>query len=136
MSKTAKVIIVVIVCLLLAGGIGYGRYRYSRYKNAEALREKQQEQREKREQERKENLKNGVEPTKQIRIPSFEGMTLDEAHEKIESLGIAYYMESVEKVDSDLDEGIIVDATPTQGASFNEGETIHFIFYISNGGAE
>lgn len=133
MSKNKKIIIIVILCLVLAGGIGYGSYRYSRYKNAEAIRDKQQEQREKREQHRQENLKNGVVTTNQIKIPNFKGMTLDEAHKKIESLGITRYMESIEKVNSDLDEGVIVKFTPMQGASFSEGELIYFTFYISNG---
>ena len=133
MSKNKKIIIIVIVCLVLAGGIGYGSYRYSRYKNAEAIREKQQEDRERRKQERQENLKNGVTPTNQIKIPDFKGMTLDEAHKKIESLGITHYMESIEKVNSDLDEGVIVKFTPAHGTSFSEGELIYFTFYISNG---
>ena len=133
MNKNTKIIIIVVVCIVLAAGIGYGIYRFSRYKNAETIRNQQQEQREKREQERKENLKNGVEPTKQIRIPNFKGMTLEEAHKKIESLGIAKYMESVEKVNSELDEGVIVDFKPQQGASFAEGELIYFTFYVSNG---
>ena len=132
-NNSKKIIIIVVVCIVLAAGIGYGIYRYSRYKNAETIRNQQQEQREKREQQRQENLKNGVEPTNQIRIPNFKGMTLEEAHKKIESLGITKYMESVEKVNSELDEGVIVDFKPQQGASFAEGELIYFTFYVSNG---
>ena len=132
-NNSKKIIIIVVVCIVLAAGIGYGIYRYSRYKNAETIRNQQQEQREKREQQRQENLKNGVEPNNQIRIPNFKGMTLEEAHKKIESLGITKYMESVEKVNSELDEGVIVDFKPQQGASFAEGELIYFTFYVSNG---
>ena len=133
MSKSKKIIVIFIVCLILAGGIGYGSYRYSRHKNAEAIRKQQQEDRKRREQERQENLKNGVTSTNQIKIPNFKGMTLEEAHKKIESLGITHYMESVVKTNSDLDEGIIVEFTPAHGASFSEGELIYFTFYISNG---
>lgn len=128
-----KIIIIVVVCLVFISGMSFGIYRYSRHKKAETIRAKQQEQRDKREQQRQENLKNGVEPTNQIRIPDFKGMTLEEARKKIESLGITRYMETVEKVNSDLDEGIIVKYTPIQGTSFSEGELIYFTFYISNG---
>ena len=131
--KNKKIIIIIVIIILVVAGISiYAGIRYSKYENARRIREEQEQQKLKREERKQENLKNGVVTTNQIKIPNFKGMTLDEAHKKIESLGITRYMESIEKVNSDLDEGVIVKFTPMQGASFSEGELIYFTFYISS----
>ena len=133
MSKKKIATIIFVICLLLAGGGTAGIIRYRKHMYAESLREKQQAKREEREEERKENIKNGVEATKTYNIPSFEGMTLEEARAKIKDMGITSYLETVEEVDSDMDKGLIVEATPKPGTSFYEDSTIHFVFYISKG---
>ena len=133
-----KGIVILIAILVIAGASTYGIIRYKHYANAERIRAEQRAYKEKREKARQEYVasENDEDPTPQIRIPNFKGMTLSEARQKIEDLGIKKYMESVQEVDSTEEKGIIVKSTPQQGSSFYEGELICFTFYVSKGNSE
>lgn len=68
---------------------------------------------------------------KEIKIPDVSGLSVNEAEEKLEDLGLTVANETKEVVSSDIKEGNVVKTSPSIGRTVKKNSTI--VLYVSSG---
>ena len=63
-------------------------------------------------------------PIKMVMVPDLENMTLDEAKEKLESLGLQLNSDVESEMTDDVAEGLIIDQSVSEGMELEEGSKI------------